>query len=145
MQLLAFQIGNEVSYVELGKTLGINKSTIEKYIDLLEKCFIIFKLESYSKNLRKEIAKSKKIYFYDLGIRNYLIQNFTLKLEFRNDIGALWENFCIVERMKRNSFLAHRPNTYFWQTYDKQEVDYIEEDDGKLHAYEFKYNPNALY
>lgn len=142
LQLLAFQIGNEVSYNELAGHLGIDRATVEKYIDLLEKCFVIFCLRAFSRNSRKEISKNNKIYFYDLGIRNSLIQNFN-SLHMRNDAGALWENFCIVERMKRNSFVGHLANKYFWRTYDKQEIDYIEEYDGMLHAYEFKYSSRA--
>ncbi|MCL2311293.1 MAG: ATP-binding protein [Firmicutes bacterium] len=142
LQLLAFQIGNEVSYNELGVSLGMDRATVEKYIDLLEKCFVIFRLGTLSRNLRKEISKNNKIYFYDLGIRNCLIQNFN-DLDLRTDIGALWENFCIVERMKRNSFVGHYSNNYFWRTYKQQEIDYIEEYDGVLHAYEFKYSKKA--
>ncbi|GHU10969.1 ATPase [Alphaproteobacteria bacterium] len=142
LQLLALQVGNEVSYSELAKHLGIDRATIEKYIDLLEKCFVIFRLRAFSRNSRKEISKNNKIYFCDLGIRNSLIQNFNPP-HMRNDIGALWENFCIVERLKRNAFVGHLANKYFWRTYDQQEIDYIEEYDGVLHAYEFKYSPKA--
>ena len=139
LQLLALQIGNEVSYNELGTNLGMDRATVEKYIDLLEKCFVIFRLRPLSRNLRKEISKSCKIYFLDLGMRNCLIQNFN-NLDLRTDVGALWENFCIVERMKKNSFVGHYSNNYFWRTYKQQEIDYIEEYDGLLHAYEFKYS-----
>jgi predicted AAA+ superfamily ATPase len=142
LQLLALQMGNEVSYSELATNLRIDRATVEKYIDLLEKCFVVFTLRAFSRNCRKEISKSCKVYFYDLGIRNCLIQSFN-PFYARNDIGALWENFCIVERMKRNSFIGQYANLYFWRTYDQQEIDYIEEYDGVLHAYEFKYSPKA--
>jgi predicted AAA+ superfamily ATPase len=142
LQLLAHQVGNEVSVNELATTLGVARATVERYIDILEKCFVIFRLRALSKNSRKEISKNFEIYFYDLGVRNCLIQNFN-PLNMRNDVGALWENFCIAERIKRNSFVGHRANLYFWRTYDKQEIDYIEEYDGVLYAYEFKYNSKA--
>jgi predicted AAA+ superfamily ATPase len=140
--LLAHQVGSEVSYNELAMSLKTTRATIERYIDILEKCFVIFRLRALSRNCRKEISKNCKIYFYDLGIRNCLIQNFN-PLHIRDDVGALWENFCVVERMKRNSFVGHLANLYFWRTYDQQEIDYIEEYDGVLHAYEFKYNPKT--
>jgi predicted AAA+ superfamily ATPase len=144
LQLLAFQIGSEVSCSELGTALGMDRSTVERYMDLLEKCFVIFRLRALSRNKRKEISKNNKIYFYDLGIRNSLIQNFN-RPNLRTDLGGLWENFCIAERLKRNTFAGHRPNMYFWRHYDGQEVDYIEEYDGILHAYEFKYSPKAKF
>lgn len=136
---LALQIGSEVSYNELARTLGnINSATIEKYIDLLEKSFVVFRLNALSRNLRNEIKKTKKIYFYDNGIRNAIINNFN-PLELRNDKGALWENFLMAERLKRNSYTRHFCNTYFWRTFDQAEVDYIEEYGGTLHLYEFKW------
>jgi len=138
LQLLALQIGNEVSITELGQQLGMNKLTAQRYIDLLEKSFVIFSLRSFSRNLRKEIAKSRKIYFWDLGIRNALINNFN-NLNIRNDTGALWENFCIAERMKSNLNNRKFANVYFWRTYDQQEIDFIEERDGKLFGYEIKW------
>ncbi|EKE00934.1 MAG: hypothetical protein ACD_21C00250G0007 [uncultured bacterium] len=141
---LAFQLGNEVSYNEIGQTLGCNKGTVKKYIDLLEKCFIVFSLDSFSRNLRKELGKSKKIYFYDLGIRNALINNFN-SFDTRDDISNLWENFCIIERTKYNQNHKNHYNQYFWRMYSGQEVDYIEEHDGKLDGYEFKYNPKAKF
>ncbi len=141
---LALQLGNEVSYNEIAQTLGVSKGTVKKYIDLLEKCFIVFSLGSFSRNLRKELGKSKKIYFYDLGIRNALIENFN-SFDARNDIGSLWENFCILERMKYNHNHKKHYNQYFWRTYSGQEVDYIEEHSGKLDGYEFKYNPKAKF
>lgn len=141
LQLLALQLGNEVSYSEIAKQLGIGRLTVQKYLDLLEQSFVIFSLRSFSRNLRKEISKSVKIYFYDLGIRNSLIQNFN-QLEIRNDRGALWENFCIIERIKRNSNNRVFANRYFWRTYTQKEIDYIEERDGKLFAFEFKWSAN---
>jgi len=139
LQLLALQLGNEVSYSEIARQLGISRLTVQKYLNLLEQSFVIFSLRSFSRNLRKEISKSVKIYFYDLGIRNSLIQNFN-QLEIRNDRGALWENFCIMERIKRNSNNRIFANYYFWRTYTQKEIDYIEERDGKLFAFEFKWN-----
>jgi predicted AAA+ superfamily ATPase len=136
---LALQVGSEVSYNELAKTIGnINSATVEKYIDLLEKAFVVYKLPALSRNLRNEIKKGKKIYFYDNGILNTIINNFN-PLELRNDKGALWENFLMSERKKKNSYSKHYCNTYFWRTFDQSEVDYIEEYDGALHIYEFKW------
>ncbi|AQQ72197.1 Archaeal ATPase [Limihaloglobus sulfuriphilus] len=144
LKLIALQVGNEVSLHEIGTILGLAGTTVKRYIDLLEKCFIIFRLPALSRNLRKEIAKSRKIYFYDLGIRNALIQNFNT-LDIRNDVGALWENFCIVERMKRNEIRRFRPNTYFWRLYSGPEVDYIEEHGGRLDGFEFKYGTTGKF
>lgn len=141
LQLLALQIGNEVSYNELSTQLGVSRQTIEKYLDILEKSFIVFTLRSFSRNKRKEISKSIKVYFFDNGIRNSLIQNFN-PLPLRDDIGALWENFCISERYKYNVAHKRQPNYYFWRTYNKKEVDYVEEEDGKIHGFEFKWNEN---
>ncbi|MFA5446166.1 MAG: ATP-binding protein [Candidatus Paceibacterota bacterium] len=141
LQLLALQLGNEVSYNELATKLGVSRITIEKYIDILEQCFIIFRLSSFNRNLRNEISKSIKIYFYDLGIRNTLIRNFN-PLAIRNDAGVLWENFCVIERIKYNHYNNIYVNRYFWRTYDQKEIDYIEERDGKLFAYEFKWKQN---
>ena len=142
LKLLALQLGNEVSYNELAQNLGISRLTTQKYIDILEQSFIIFTLKSFSRNLRKEISKSVKIYFYDLGVRNSLIQNFNM-LSLRNDAGALWENLMIAERIKSNSHRQARPNRYFWRTYDRKEIDYIEESGGKLNAFEFKLSGKA--
>lgn len=141
LQLLALQLGNEVNYNELSNKLGIDRKTVISYIDLLEQSFVIFRLGAFSRNLRKEISKSVKIYFYDLGIRNSLIQNFA-PLSLRNDVGALWENFCIVERLKYLNYHRLTANQYFWRTYDKKEIDYIEESDGQIKGYEFKWNPS---
>lgn len=139
LQALAFQAGSEVSYHELSNTIGnIDSNTIEKYIDLLEKTHVIYKLPALNRNMRSEIKKAKKYYFIDNGIRNVLISNFS-PLEFRLDKGALWENFLLSERMKRNHYTAQHPNTYFWRTHDQAEIDYIEEQDGILNAYEIKW------
>lgn len=139
LKALAFQVGSEVSYHELAQTIGnIDTATVEKYIDLLEKAFVIFKLPAFSRNLRNEIKKGKKYYFYDNGIRNVLISNFS-QPEMRLDKGALWENFLISERMKTNNYQGRFVNSYFWRTHDRAEIDYIEEIDGILHAYEFKW------
>ncbi len=136
---LSLQLGNEVSYYELGKTVGLKSETVERYMDLLEKVFVIFRLPSFSRNMRQELKKSQKIYFYDNGIRNALIQNFK-SLELRTDTGALWENFMISERKKFMEYNQIHANKYFWRTHAQQEIDYIEEKDGTLYAYEFKWN-----
>jgi hypothetical protein len=141
LQLLALQLGNEVSYYELSEQLKVSRQTVEKYLDILEQSFIVFTLRAFSRNKRKEISKSVKVYFYDNGIRNSLIQNFN-PLAIRNDQGALWENFCISERYKYNIAHNKKPNIFFWRTYDQKEIDYIEEADGKIHAFEFKWNPD---
>ncbi|PIR93522.1 hypothetical protein COT99_00280 [Candidatus Falkowbacteria bacterium CG10_big_fil_rev_8_21_14_0_10_43_10] len=139
LRLLALQLGNEVSYNELAVNLGVSRQTVQKYINLLEQSFVVFTLRAFSRNLRKEIAKSVKIYFYDLGIRNSLIQNYN-PMSLRNDTGALWENFMISERLKRSAYHNIYANYYFWRTYDQKEIDLIEEKDGALRAYEFKWN-----
>jgi predicted AAA+ superfamily ATPase len=136
---LAFQVGSEVSTVELGRNLGIDNKTVKRYLDLLEKSFVIFSLSGFSRNLRKEINKMEKYYFYDNGIRNSLIKNFN-DLDTRNDVGQLWENFLMIERMKNNSYNKLSVNYYFWRTYDQKEIDLIEERGGKLYGYEFKWN-----
>ena len=140
MQALAFQVGSEVSLNELSGLIGIDKGTVEKYITLLEQTQVIFRLPSLSRNLRNELKMSKKIYFYDNGIRNALINNFN-DVELRNDIGVLWENWMISELKKHNHYYQTYCNSYFWRTTQQQEVDYIEEADGKMTAYEFKWNP----
>ncbi|MDD4848083.1 MAG: ATP-binding protein [Bacteroidales bacterium] len=139
LQALSFQIGSEVSYSELGRTLSIDKVTIEKYIQLLEQMQVIFRLSSFSRNLRNELKNSKKIYFYDNGIRNILINNLS-PLALRNDVGALWENFLVSERIKYNHYTKQYSNFYFWRTTLQQEIDLIEEKDGKITAYEFIWN-----
>lgn len=139
LRLLAFQIGNEVSIAELAASLGRDSKTVARYIDLFEKSFIVYNLRGFSRNLRKEITKKSKYYFFDTGIRNALIANFN-DLELRNDIGALWENFLFIERMKKLSYDSLSANTYFWRTWDKSEVDYVEEREGALFGYEFKWS-----
>lgn len=139
LQLLALQIGNEISYHELSSNLGIDKGTVERYIDLLEKTYVIFKLSSFSRNQRNELKKSKKIYFIDNGIRNALVANFS-PLTLRNDTGALWENFLLSERRKKLAYDNTWANVWFWRTTTRVEIDYIEDCDGKLNAYEFKWN-----
>jgi uncharacterized protein len=138
LKLLAFQIGSEVSANELGRSLGVDTKTILYYMDLLEKSFVIFSMSGYSGNLRKEITKMSKYYFYDNGIRNALISNFN-KIEDRNDLGQLWENFLMIERRKRNEYKKSFPSYYFWRTYSKQEIDLIEEKNGLLSGFEFKW------
>ncbi len=142
VQALAFQIGNEVSYYELGKITGLDKETVERYIILLEKAFIIFRLRSFSRNLRTELKKSRKIFFYDNGLRNAVIRQFN-PLGLRNDVGALWENFIISERMKYLEYNKIYTNRYFWRTHSQQEIDYLEERDGKLLAFEFKWKSKS--
>lgn len=142
LKALALQLGSEVSYYELAQLIGINHQTVEKYIDLLEKTFVIFRLPTYSRNVPNEIKKAKKIYFYDNGIRNAIINNFK-QVELRTDIGALWENFLISERIKYLANKNMRTNSYFWRTTQQQEIDYIEEREENLFAYEFKWNPKA--
>lgn len=137
---LALQMGSEVSYNELAQTIGSDSKTVEKYIDLLEKCFIIFRLQTFSRNLRNELKKSRKIFFYDNGVRNAILQNFT-PLALRNDTGALWENFFISERLKANHYAGRYAKSYFWRTKSQQEIDYIEEMDGTFRAFELKWNP----
>jgi uncharacterized protein len=138
LRLLALQVGNQVSYNELGQNLGIDHKTVASYIDILEQCFVIFRLTSFSRNLRNELKKSQKIYFYDLGVRNALVQAFN-PLPLRPDAGALWENFCIAERLKFNKYNRRYANMYFWRTHAQKEIDYVEEVDGQLAGYEFKW------
>ena len=137
---LALQVGSEVSYNEVARTIGTDSKTVEKYIDLLEKCYIVFKLSALSRNLRSELKKGKKIFFYDNGIRNSILQNFS-PIHLRDDVGALWENFIISERIKYNHYNNLHCNTYFWRTVEQQEIDYIEERDGKFELFEMKWNP----
>jgi len=132
-------MGSEVSYNELSGLVGIDRETVENYIDLLEKCFVIFRLSSLSRNQRNEIKKGKKVYFYDNGIRNAIISNFA-PLELRSDIGMLWENFMISERIKRNNYTGCYANMYFWRTHDQKEIDLVEEEDGIMRTFEFKWN-----
>lgn len=139
VQALALQIGSEVNYSELAQTVNVDKNTVSKYIDILEKGYIIFKLNSFSRNLRNEIKTNKKIYFYDNGVRNMVIGNFN-PIEIRNDKGALWENFLISERVKQIEYKESLVHTYFWRTKQQQEVDFVEENGGKVFGYEFKWN-----
>ena len=139
---LAFQVGNQVSYRELSQITKLDKETVERYIRILEEAFIIFRLGSFSRNLRNELKFSRKIYFVDVGIRNALINQFS-PLEIRNDVGGLWENYLISERRKKIEYGKLYRSTYFWRTTRQQEIDYIEEYDGKLHAYEFKWGGHA--
>lgn len=140
LQALAYQVGSQVSYNELATTVGLDSKTVETYIQLLEKAYVIFRLPGFSRNLRNELKNSRKIYFYDNGIRNALLSNFS-QMESRTDTGALWENFILSERIKRNAYTEAWCNIYFWRTKDQAEIDYLEEYDGQLHAFEFKYNP----
>ncbi len=141
LQALALQVGSEVSYNNLGNLIGMDNQTVEKYIQLLEQTFIIFRLPAFSRNLRKELKLGRKIYFFDNGIRNALIANFNIP-ELRTDLGALWENFIISERQKYMHYNNVWANNYFWRTQDQQKIDYLEERDGKLYAYEIKWNKN---
>jgi len=138
LQLIAFQIGKEVSYTELGTSLGMSKNTVDHYLDLLEKAFVIQKLGGFSRNLRNEITKNSRYYFIDNGIRNALINNFN-PIELRNDAGELWENYLVIERLKRQEYLRESANNYFWRTYTKKELDLVEERNGTLHGYEMKW------
>jgi len=138
LQLLAFQIGKEVSHAELGRQLGMSKNTIERYLDLLEKVFVIYRRSGFSRNLHKEITKSHRYYFCDNGIRNALINNFN-PLPLRDDIGSLWENYIMAERMKKQEYSRHHVNAYFWRTYDQKEIDLVEEHKGRLSGFEVKW------
>ena len=142
LQALAFQVGSQVSFNELGQICALDSKTVEKYIIILEQAFIIFRLPSFSRNLRYELKSSRKIYFYDNGIRNAVIANFS-DITSRLDVGALFENFIISERMKHNAYSAKAPHTYFWRTKTQQEIDYIEEWNGHLTAFEIKWNDKA--
>lgn len=138
LQLLAFQIGKEVSLSELGTSLSMSKNTVERYLDLLEKAFVLQRLSGFSRNLRNEITKNCRYYFLDNGVRNALINNFNL-LQQRNDCGELWENYLIMERLKKQEYLDASANNYFWRTYTKQEIDFVEERKGRLFGYEMKW------
>ena len=137
LRLIAFQMGNEVSYTELGTQLGMSKNTVESYLDLLSKVFIVHRLGAYSTNPRKEISKGSKWYFYDNGIRNAIINDFRFP-SLRNDMGSLWENYLIAERLKKNDYLGASIQYHFWRNYNQQEVDFIELSDGAINGYEFK-------
>jgi hypothetical protein len=138
LRLLAFQIGNEVSYTELGRSLNADNKTVKRYLKLLEKIFVLFSLNGYSNNLRKEYTKSPRYYFWDNGIRNTIISNFNNPLQ-RDDVGKLWENYWIAERLKYNHYTGRSFNAFFWRTYDQKEIDYIEEAGGKLTGFEIKW------
>ena len=143
LKLLAFQVGKEVSLTELSNNLGIAKKTVERYLDLLEKCFVIKKIKGFSKNLRSEVTKTSRYYFYDNGILNSITSNFNL-LDFRNDVGQLWENFIVMEILKKQNYKKIFANNYFWRTYQKQEIDFIQEYNGKLYGYEIKWKPKKI-
>ncbi|MEZ4710628.1 MAG: ATP-binding protein [Caldilineaceae bacterium] len=143
LRLLAFQIGHEVSLTELGTNLAINRQTVERYLDLLEKVFVIYRVGGFARNLRKEITKNARYYFYDNGVRNSLIQNFN-PLSLRDDVGQLWENFLMIERIKAHEYAGRQVNRYFWRTYDQKEIDLVEERQGQLFGYEFKWRAGAI-
>ena len=143
LQLVAFQVGREVSVSELGAQLGMNKITVERYLDRLEKTYVVYSRRGFSRNLRKEITKSRRYYFYDNGIRNGLISNFS-PLSLRDDVGALWENYVLVERLKHNLYTGRLAESYFWRTYDRQEIDLVEAWGGHLHAAEVKWSPRSV-
>ena len=143
LRLIAFQTGKEVSLQELGSQLNIAKNTVEKYLDLLSKVFVIFKLRGFSRNLRKEVSKMNRWYFFDNGIRNAIIGNVN-RLNLRNDVGELWENYLVSERIKFQSITGKMSSNYFWRTYTQQEIDWVEEENGALRAYEFKWNTKKI-
>lgn len=147
LSLLAFQVGKEVSITELGTALGLNRLTVERYIDLLEKTFVVFRIPGFSRNLRSEVTKTSRYYFRDNGIMNAVVNNFNpLSMRNGNDVGALWENYIVTERMKKQEYSRIISNNYFWRTYKRQEIDLVEERGGRLYGYEIKYgkaNPSA--
>lgn len=143
LRLLVFQVGNEVSHSELAQKLSVDTKTVSRYLDLLEKGFVIYNLRGFSRNLRKEITKKSKYYFYDNGIRNALIANFN-PLNMRDDVGRLWENFVFIERIKKQAYLPIYANNYFWRTWDKKEIDLVEEREGHLFGYEFKWGKQSI-
>lgn len=144
LQALALQIGSQVSYNEIAKLVGLDSKTVERYIDVLEKSYIVFRLPSYARNLRNELKISRKVYFYDLGIRNAIISNFNpVEMRSPSEVGEMWENFVIAERVKRNMTNDSNATMYFWRTQQQQEVDLVEETNGNIDAFEFKWNPKA--
>lgn len=143
LKLLAFQVGSEVAITELATQLGVDVKTVKRYLDLLEKAFVIYRLNGFSRNLRQEVTNKSKYYFMDNGIRNALIAQFN-GLDQRNDLGALWENFIMLERLKVRAYLPLHANVYFWRTYQQQEIDLIEEHGGKLYGYEFKWSQHKV-
>ncbi len=140
LKMLAFRIGKEISIEGIGNALGMGKNTVASYLDLLQKVFIVYNIKGFTRNLDNEITKTSRYYFYDNGIRNAIINNFN-SLSQRDDVGALWENFMFMERMKFQNYKNHHTTNYFWRTYTQQEIDLIEEKDGRIQAYEFKYSP----
>jgi uncharacterized protein len=143
LRLIAFQIGNDISFAELATKLHVNKNTVTRYLDILEKCYILFSLRGFSRNMRKEYTKTPRYYFWDNGIRNSLISNYN-GLNIRDDVGKLWENFCISERLKKMHYLDIPVNHYFWRTYDQKEIDLVEERENKLFGYEFKWSETKV-
>lgn len=143
LKLLAFQIGKEVSISELANSLNVNFTTVEHYLDLLSKIFVIIRVNGFSRNLRKEITKNSRYYFYDNGIRNAVVNNFN-DLKTRDDIGQLWENYIVLERLKKRTYTQIFANQYFWRTYDQKEIDLVEEREGKLFGYEIKWSADKL-
>ena len=143
LRLIAFQIGHEVSLHEIGKCLGLSKNTVARYLDLLEKSFVLINIRGFSRNLRKEITKTSRYYFFDNGVRNALIGNFNF-LNSRNDQGQLWENFLFIERLKKQHYHKIYANNFFWRTWDQKEIDMVEEREGKLYGYEFKYGKKKV-
>jgi predicted AAA+ superfamily ATPase len=142
LQMISLQVGKEVSYTELGTALGMSKNTIERYLDLLEKAFVIQRLSGFSRNLRTEITKNSRYYFLDNGVRNALLNNFN-PLDLRNDVGELWENYLVMERLKKQEYLLQHANNYFWRTYSQKEIDFVEEREGKLFGFEMKWGATA--
>lgn len=138
LRLIAFQIGQNISYSELASNLNANKKTVMRYLKLLEKSFVLFSLPGYSRNLRKEYTKTPRYFFWDNGIRNAVISNYN-RLDLRDDVGKLWENFCVSERLKKTAYKGISSNHYFWRTYSQEEIDLVEEREGKLFGYEFKW------
>lgn len=143
LQLIAFQVGKEVSYSELAAQLGLNKATVEKYLDLLEQVFVLVNIRGFSRNLRSEVTKTSRYYFYDSGIRNALINNFN-PLSRRRDVGELWENYLVMERIKKQNYNSIISKNYFWRTYDQKEIDWVEERDGNLFGFEFKWQNKKI-
>jgi uncharacterized protein len=141
LRLIAFQIGKEVSLEELGRQLGMSKNTVERYLDMLSKVFVVYRISGFNRNLRKEIVKNNRWYFYDNGVRNALIQNFN-KLDLRADVGELWENYLAAERIKFQNYTQLHCTNYFWRTYDQQELDWVETEGDTIRSYAFKYNLN---
>ncbi|MEK7061466.1 MAG: ATP-binding protein [Patescibacteria group bacterium] len=143
LKLIAFQVGNEVSLTELGKSLGVDRKTVQRYLNLFEQAFILYNLRGFSRNLRKEVTKKSKYYFWDNGIRNAIIKNFN-DLGTRDDVGALWENYLVSERLKKQEYKQIYSSNYFWRTWEGQEIDWVEERDGKIYGFEFKWKKSSV-